>query len=182
MVYLEKVRLSRDDLVGEENAGWQVARLVLANERMSMSAEPGLAWGDGPTYGNLLDLVRAVSGGLSPALRARVAAGYVHALALHVMRVQALGVMSHEQRGAVIPEVRRALGDEHGRAMLELWRDLWGPAGVALNPGSGKHDEFAELYFFARALTLGGGTSEIQRNILAERVLGLPRESQAVPK
>jgi 3-oxochol-4-en-24-oyl-CoA dehydrogenase len=180
MVYLDGVRLSERDLVGAENEGWQVARQVLSNERMSMSAEPGLAWGDGPTYQDLLALARALPARRSPALRSRVAAGYVQALALHVMRVQALGRISHEQHGTVIPEVRRTLGDEHGQAMLELWRDLWGPAGVALRPGDGKREEFAALYFFARALTLGGGTSEIQRNILAERILGLPREPRSI--
>lgn len=175
MAYLDDVRLSRDDLIGAENQGWQVARQVLADERMSMSADTGLAWGDGPTYSDLLALARHTAP-LSPSLRARVASGYVQALALHVMRVQALGRISHEALGDIVPEVRRTLGDEHGQAMFELWRDLWGPAGVAVRPGNGMHGEFADWYFFARALTLGGGTSEIQRNVLAEQILGLPRE------
>ena len=182
LTYLDDVRLSRRDLVGAENEGWQAARQVLANERMSMSADTGLAWGNGPSYEDLLRLARslAASAPLSREQRGRLAAGYAHAVALHVMRIQALGHVSHQQLGDVIPEVRRTLGDEHGQAMLELWRDLYGPAGVALYPpGRGADpgsDAFADLYFFARALTLGGGTSEIQRNVIAERVLGLPRE------
>jgi alkylation response protein AidB-like acyl-CoA dehydrogenase len=92
-----------------------------------------------------------------------------------VLRTQALGQVSPEARGGVVPEVRRTLSDQHGQQMLELWRDLHGPAGVAARPGRAA-DAFASYYFFARALTLGGGTAEIQRNVLAERILGLPRE------
>jgi len=149
---------------------------------MSMSAESGLAWGHGPSFADLLRLAQSLgaAAALSPGQRGRLATGYAQAVALQVMRMQALGQVSHEQLGDVIPEVRRTLGDEHGQAMLELWRDLYGPAGVALHPDGRGHDpgadEFAGLYFFARALTLGGGTSEIQRNVIAERVLGLPRE------
>jgi alkylation response protein AidB-like acyl-CoA dehydrogenase len=73
-----------------------------------------------------------------------------------------------------VPEVRRALADQHGQEMLELWRDLYGAAGVMLRP-AGDGDAWARHYFAARSLSLGGGTAEIQRNILAERVLGLPR-------
>jgi 3-oxochol-4-en-24-oyl-CoA dehydrogenase len=187
LVYLDEVRLSASDLVGAESQGWQAARQVLANERMSMSAEAGLAWGNGPSYADLLGLARSLAARapLPPEQRGRLAAGYAQAVALQVMRMQALGQISHQQVGDVIPEVRRTLGDEHGQAMLELWRDLYGPAGVALDPGGpagpgGPGGDpgsaaFADLYFFARALTLGGGTSQIQRNVIAERVLGLPR-------
>jgi alkylation response protein AidB-like acyl-CoA dehydrogenase len=182
MSHLDNVRLSQRDLIGAENEGWQVARQVLANERMSMSSETGLAWGDGPSYEDLLDVARSLAAGrkLARPHRSRVAEGYSQELALHVMRIRGLGHMSYEQRGDVVPEVRRALGDQHGQEMLELWRDLFGAAGTVLQPQGDnqkpEREEFADLYFFARALTLGGGTSEIQRNILAERILGLPRE------
>jgi 3-oxochol-4-en-24-oyl-CoA dehydrogenase len=176
--YFDNVRLRADHLVGKENDGWRIARAVLANERMSMSADIGLAWGQGPTYKDLLAAARyrVAAGPLPAGLRSRVASGYARELALHVMRTQALGRVSHEARGGVIPEVRRTLSDEHGQQMLELWRDLHGPAGAALNPGTGPAVyAFTRYYFFGRALTLGGGTAEIQRNVLAERVLGLPR-------
>jgi 3-oxochol-4-en-24-oyl-CoA dehydrogenase len=178
LTYFQNVRLGRGHLIGVENDGWNIARAVLANERMSMSSDSGLAWGEGPTYTDLLAAARQRSaGGPLPAdLRRRVAGGYAGELALHVMRTQALGQVTHQQRGDVIPEVRRTLGDEHGQHMLELWRALHGPAGVTARPGAGPAaDAFADNYFFARALTLGGGTAEIQRNVLAERILGLPR-------
>jgi alkylation response protein AidB-like acyl-CoA dehydrogenase len=175
LVHFDGARLPDSNLIGTQDDGWRVARDVLANERMSMSADRGLAWGQGPAFLDLLTVARATTP-LAPDLRARVAGGFSHELALHVMRVRALGQIHHEQRSDVLPEVRRALGDEHGQEMLELWRDLHGPAGLAVRP-AGPPDSagVADYYFFARALTIGGGTAQIQRNILAERVLGLPR-------
>jgi alkylation response protein AidB-like acyl-CoA dehydrogenase len=177
LTHFDQVRLGPEHLIGAENDGWRIARGVLANERMSMSADTGLAWGNGPSYRDLLGAarLRTSGAGLSPGLRGRVARGYSRELALHVLRTQALGLVSPEARGGVVPEVRRTLSDQHGQQMLELWRDLHGPAGVAARPGRAA-DAFASYYFFARALTLGGGTAEIQRNVLAERILGLPRE------
>jgi 3-oxochol-4-en-24-oyl-CoA dehydrogenase len=186
LTHFDQVRLGSGHLIGAENDGWRIARGVLANERMSMSADTGLAWGNGPSYPDLLDAarLRAPAAGLSSGLRSRVARGYTRELALHVLRTQALGQVSPGALGqvspgaqsGVIPEVRRTLSDQHGQQMLELWRDLHGPAGVAFRPGN-TADTFASYYFFARALTLGGGTAEIQRNVLAERILGLPREA-----
>ena len=178
LTQLDGVRLGPGHLIGAENEGWHIARAVLANERMSMSSDIGLAWGQGPVYLDLLAAARqrGAAGPLATELRGRVARGYCRELALHVMRTQALGQVSHESRGGVIPEVRRTLSDQHGQQMLELWRELHGPAGVAARPGGGAASgAFADYYFFARALTIGGGTAEIQRNVLAERTLGLPR-------
>jgi alkylation response protein AidB-like acyl-CoA dehydrogenase len=178
LVYLDGVVVGPGDMVGAENQGWRAALDVLANERLSMSATPGLLWGEGPTYADLLDVARRLNshGELPGHLRQRLVAGHQDAQALHVMRMQAIGRLGYAKSddGEVVPEVRRALADMHGQAMLELWRDLHGVDGVMLQP-DGREDAWAPHYFAARSLTLGGGTSEIQRNILSERVLGLPR-------
>ncbi|WNI19000.1 acyl-CoA dehydrogenase family protein [Actinacidiphila sp. ITFR-21] len=178
MVYFNDLRLPAENLLGVENDGWPMARRVLANERMQMSSLDGLAWGHGPSYTDLLRYARAAYGGkpLPDDLRQRITDGYTQALSLHVMRVQALGRVGYRPETGVVPEVRRTLADDHGQRMLELWRDLHGAAGVVLAPGDDPAGlPFAENYFYARALTIGGGTAQIQRNVLAERVLGMPR-------
>jgi hypothetical protein len=80
-VYLDNLQLTEADRVGAENEGWRIALDVLANERMSMSSTPGLLWGEGPSFGDLLSLVqeRNDRSPLPDHLRQRVAQGYVEA-------------------------------------------------------------------------------------------------------
>ena len=66
--------------------------------------------------------------------------------------------------------MRKALADEHGQHIMGVAKDLAGPNGM-LAVG----DQWHYGFLFAPALTVGGGTSEVQRNIIGERVLGLPR-------
>jgi alkylation response protein AidB-like acyl-CoA dehydrogenase len=176
--YFDDVELPAANLLGQENQGWSLARVTLANERMSQSSTTGLAWGDGPTFDELLRLAR-MRGGLrdQPEARRRLAQGYVDAEILHVLRMRALSRIQHQDSGDFAPEVRRALADRHGQEMLELFRDLFEESGIVERPQhpAGYDVDWPSFYFFARALDLGGGTSEIQRNVIAQRVLGLPR-------
>ncbi|MGH9300151.1 MAG: acyl-CoA dehydrogenase family protein, partial [Acidimicrobiales bacterium] len=73
--------------------------------------------------------------------------------------------------------VRKALADDHGKRVMGLAKDLCGASGMLSDsaPFSSKDPVWPFGYLFSTALTIGGGTSEVQRNIIAERVLGLPK-------
>jgi alkylation response protein AidB-like acyl-CoA dehydrogenase len=94
--------------------------------------------------------------------------------------------------------VRKAIADAHGQHVMNLGRDLAGPFGALLGTvpggggGGGGGDGGASLggggslaadntwsrgFLYSPALTVGGGTAEVQRNIVAEKVLGLPRDA-----
>ena len=75
--------------------------------------------------------------------------------------------------------MRKALSDEHGQHVMEMAIELAGTGGLlaAAGPyGDTDGGMWSYGYLYSRALTIGGGTSEVQRNILGERVLGLPRD------
>jgi alkylation response protein AidB-like acyl-CoA dehydrogenase len=71
------------------------------------------------------------------------------------------------------------MADEHGQAIMDLAKDLAGPAGMRSDTGPLGTEEgpWQHGFLFAPALTIGGGTGDVQRNILAERVLGLPHDT-----
>jgi alkylation response protein AidB-like acyl-CoA dehydrogenase len=99
-----------------------------------------------------------------------------------VLRLIRLRTLSARLRGLEPgPEasVRKAMSDEHGQHVMELAKTLGGAYGMLADRGPfGDADAgmWHYGYLYARALTIGGGTSEVQRNILGEKVLGLPRD------
>jgi alkylation response protein AidB-like acyl-CoA dehydrogenase len=74
--------------------------------------------------------------------------------------------------------IRKVMADEHGQHIMELGKDLAGTAGLCNNVGpyGGDPGLWAHGFLFAPALTIGGGTGVVQRNIIGERVLGLPHD------
>jgi alkylation response protein AidB-like acyl-CoA dehydrogenase len=74
--------------------------------------------------------------------------------------------------------IRKALADDHGQFLMELAKDLTGAEGLIddSSPYGDSAGGWGNGFLYARALTIGGGTSEVQRNIIAERVLGLPHD------
>jgi 3-oxochol-4-en-24-oyl-CoA dehydrogenase len=176
-VFLDEVRLPAENLVGREGQGWDLAKVTLANERVSLSSG-GALWGQGPTVADLVDLVRRKGGLDDPILRRRLV--QVH-MAGEVIRLTRLRTVSAHIRGETPgPEasVGKVMTDELGQELFGLAKDLAGPAGMLSDVGP--LGEPVELwhhgFLFAPALTIGGGTSEVQRNIIAERALGLPHE------
>ncbi len=176
-VFFTDVRVPAANIVGAEHDGWRLAKVTLGNERVSLSGE-GALWGRGPTANDVLDLVRAHGGASDALLRQRLAALYIEAEVLRVIRMRTVAAKVRGMEPGPEASVRKALSDEHGQHVMELALELAGAHGMLSDRGpyGGDPGMWVYGYLYSRALTIGGGTSEVQRNILGERVLGLPRD------
>jgi len=176
-VFLDEVRLPAANLVGEVNRGWGLAKVTLGNERVSLSSG-GALWGMGPTADDLLAVVRAAGGTTDPVLRQRLAALHIEHQLLRLIRLRTVTARIKGEPPGAEASVRKILADEHGQAIMGLAKDLAGAGGMLSTAGPLGVDPAMWHYgfLFAPALTVGGGTGEVQRNIVAERVLGLPHD------
>jgi alkylation response protein AidB-like acyl-CoA dehydrogenase len=186
-VFLDEVRLPAANLVGERGRGWSLGKVTLANERVSLSGA-GALWGMGPTADDLVAAVKAGGGTADPLLRQRLAAVWMEGEILRLLRLRTVSAAVAGAPPGPEASVRKALADEHGQNIMALARDLAGASGMlsGTGPVPGTRDAggwpdaiWAYGFLFAPALTIGGGTSEVQRNIIAERTLGLPHDLQA---
>jgi alkylation response protein AidB-like acyl-CoA dehydrogenase len=177
-VFFTDVRIPAANIVGEEHDGWRLAKVTLGNERVSLSGE-GALWGRGPTATDVVDLVREHGGTDDPLLRQRIAKLYVEAEVLRLIRLRTVSARVRGLEPGPEASVRKALSDEHGQHVMETAMELAGTYGLCSDRGPYGEPDLTGWhygYLYARALTIGGGTSEVQRNILGEKVLGLPRE------
>ena len=179
-VFLDEVRLPRDYLIGEVNEGWRLAKVTLGNERIALSGE-GSLWGRGPTAKDLVDLVRT-SGVAHTALeRDDLVQCWIHGEILRLLRLRLVAAALAGRDQGPEASVRKALADDHGQEVMGLANRLAGAAGMLNGRGPGGVDgaegaSWTYGFLYAQALTIGGGTSVVQRNIIAERVLGLPKD------
>ncbi len=183
-VVLDDVRLPADSMVGQPGQGWSLAKVTLANERVSLSGA-GALWGAGPTAEHLVDAVRKAGGISDPLARQRLAGLWIEGEVLRLLRMRTVAAAVAGVPPGPEASVRKALADDHGRHIMELARDLAGAHGMLSGSGplpGGRSDGrwpdelWSFGFLFSPALTIGGGTAEVQRNIIAERTLGLPHD------
>lgn len=179
-VFFTDVRLPHDCVVGQVDEGWRLAKVTLGNERVSLSTG-GVLWGNGPTA---LDVVaEAQKLEISdPVMRQRIAKIYIEHVVLEIIRMRTLTARMRGTQPGPEASIRKIMADEHGQKVMEVARDVIGADAmlIGLDDAVGgkniRSKSWYSGYMFARALTIGGGTGEVQRNILGERVLGLPSE------
>ena len=177
-VFFTDVRVPAANIVGTEHDGWRLAKVTLGNERVSLSGE-GALWGRGPTAQDVIQLVRDHGGTTDAVTRQRLAQLYVEAEVLRLIRLRTVSARVRGLEPGPEASVRKALADEHGQHVMSEALALAGAYGMTDRGPYGEPDAsgWHYGYLYSRALTIGGGTSEVQRNILAERVLGLPRDA-----
>jgi alkylation response protein AidB-like acyl-CoA dehydrogenase len=174
-VFFTDVNVPAENLIGPLHGGWAMAKETLANERVSLSKE-GLQWGHGPTVTDLVDLVRACGGLPAGQLRQRLAAAYVEGEILRYHQLRQISAKVNKRPGPDA-SLRKALKDPHGKVVFGLAKDLMGAEGMLdVTAADARWAPWASGFLFSPALTVGGGTAEVLRNIIAERILGLPHD------
>jgi alkylation response protein AidB-like acyl-CoA dehydrogenase len=171
-VFLDDARTGAEMVVGEVGGGWKVVMATLGFERGTAFLAQQLRLA--AEYRTVLDAARRLGHSNDPVLRQRLAQSYI---GLEIMRLTGLRTISQLLAGKPLgPE--SSIGKLHWsrwhQQLGELAMDVHGVASTVFTPG-----QLAQLqytFLFARAHTIYAGSSEIQRNIIGERVLGLPKE------
>ncbi len=187
-VYLTEVRVPDADRIGDVGEGWRVAMTTLANERTTIGGGGGAPTRGSGAIAEAVRIWREEAADRSPALKDLLIQRWVEA---EVLRLTNLRASANRRAGNPGPEgsIAKLMFAEVNMRIYELSVELLGASalagydytmrrseqlGLVGPPGSAR-----KMFLRSRANSIEGGTSEIQRNILGERVLGLPGEPRA---
>ncbi len=176
-VFLDDVFVPDECVVGEINKGWRIARTTLANERVSLAG----SWAAGTGTAELLQVARAAD--RAPLAEVGQLVSQSQSIDLLTVRA-ALKQLSGTEPGAT-GSVRKLLSMRHAQQVAGLcWRlsgadgALGDSHGEPVTDGRPNGAYWARQMLQTEAYTIGGGTTDIQLNIIAERILGLPRDPE----
>ncbi len=172
-LFLESVRIPLDNVVGEIGGGWSVAKSTLSAERSGLAGVVELE----RSLARLSKLAQRAGRIGDPVVRQRLAQLHIEK---DVLKYTGYRVLTAQMRGAP-PGPESSFGklaaSEFRKQIMETAMELLGPHAVLGrgDPGAADRGRWPGLYLDARAYSIGGGTSEVMRNIIAERTLGLPK-------
>lgn len=178
-VFLDRVRVPMENLVGRRGQGWQVANATLAHERNFLSASGQIEAG----FERLRRLMERETLDGIPAIRHPIyrdrllrLQGRVLAQKAHGMRM--LSCRMRKESPGVAGLVQKLVGCELAHQIAALGVDVLGERGMMPRglPEEEADGRWPFTYFFSLGLIIGGGTAQIQKNIISERGLGMPRE------
>ncbi|GAA5173021.1 acyl-CoA dehydrogenase [Pseudonocardia eucalypti] len=176
-VYFDDVRIPADAVIGELNRGWQAAVTMLSHERVSIGASRRSR--NSPLeFGALVELARRNGTDRDQGVREALAEQYAHERALELFNVR----MRQETAAGNPPGARGSVAKLAGalllRRAIETAGQAAGAGAVAWDPEDHATSELVRGINSVPASNIAGGTNEIQRGIIGERILGLPKEPQ----
>jgi alkylation response protein AidB-like acyl-CoA dehydrogenase len=188
-VFFDDVRIPDSMRLGSEGEGWRVAVTTLMNERVSLSGA-GSVSGDTVGGSPLARLVERHRGIADPLARQRLAQAYIESRLIRLTNERAAARRKRGDEAGPEGSITKLMSAEFNKRLQKLAVDLEGVGGVAWEGGEVQrggrtptwlaHGDdrgtLARGFLRAQANTIEGGTSDIMRNILGERVLGLPKE------
>jgi alkylation response protein AidB-like acyl-CoA dehydrogenase len=176
-VFMDDVVIDDSKRLGPVDEGWRVATSVLMNERSSVSGT-GAALPGTVTGRSVEALITRHAPVKDPALRERLVQAYIEDRLVRFTNQRAAARRRSGQPSGPEGSISKLFFSEHTQRLQNLAVDLEGLGGQAWRAEDGWSQRTAWSFLRVRSKTIAGGTSEIQRNILGERILGLPKERE----
>jgi alkylation response protein AidB-like acyl-CoA dehydrogenase len=173
-VFLTDVRVPAAHLVGAEGEGWKVARTTLASERMSIGSARGT------TFADVRSLVEGLGRVLDGRERQQVARAYISFELLRYLGLRVQTSVSQGRAPGAEGSILKLAISQQSALLGDLGMALLGPAGAASDGTTPDAGFWREKFVGQWSVRIGGGTDQMQRNQIGERVLGLPREPRPI--
>jgi alkylation response protein AidB-like acyl-CoA dehydrogenase len=180
-VFFTDVRVPKSAVVGQRGQGWRVANSTLTHERGMLSS----AIGSMARLNRIVDLMQRETLNGEPLLanaalldRLMRLQAQVHAMRFHEMRLSSMTAM--QQDTGIDGLVCKLVGCELNHQLDAFAIDILGEQGIEFSTAEDpeSHTAWQPTYMYDLGLIIGGGTAQIQKNIIAERGLGMPRETR----
>ena len=178
-VYFDEAVCAADDLVGAPGDGWKVAMGLLGFERgVSTLGQQMLFQTE---LDEIIRLAKFNGASRDPEIRQRIAEAHI---GLRTMRYNSMRTLSGGEDGSLSREamIYKLYWSSWHRNLGKLAMDVLGPDAELLEEGPYELTKLQSLFLFTRADTIYGGTNQIQRNLIAERALGMPKEPRGQGK
>lgn len=172
-VFFDQAECDADDIVGQPGEGWAIAMGLLNFERGVSTLGQQMQFQN--ELNQIIDIAKANGKSQNSTIRQRIADAHI---GLKIMRYNSMRMLSDTGDGGLQKEalIYKLFWATWHRDLGELAMDVLGPEAEILESGPYTLTRLQAMYLFVRSDTIYGGTNEIQRNIIAERGLGMPKE------